>query len=195
MTTWLVTSTFYGQWLPGDARGSVTNVRERRPDDRDSASRVEHSNPGDEFEESMPGLEHVARQKLKGQPVALELAQAEQLLEQFVETAKYRGWELLAVSIMYNHIHVVINAPGEVGKAQILRDLKSYGARRLNKLFGKPQSGTWWSDSGSCRPVRASAAAVFYVCHRQPRPLLVWSAERGRIPPEESDPNNVFETE
>jgi hypothetical protein len=29
MTVWLLTSIFYGQWLPGDPRGSVTNVRER----------------------------------------------------------------------------------------------------------------------------------------------------------------------
>jgi pimeloyl-ACP methyl ester carboxylesterase len=66
------------------------------------------------------------------------------------------------------------------------------GNRDLNQHFGHRESGTWWTDSGSCRPVRNLAAAIFYVCYRQPRPLLVWSRERGRIPPEESHPDNVF---
>lgn len=141
----------------------------------------------------MPGLERAAAEQLKGPPVCIELAPAEVLLDQFQETARHRGWELWAVSIMYNHIHLVVAAPADVGKTQLLRDFKSYGARRLNQRFGPQPSGTWWSDGGSCRPVRNRASAVFYVCHRQPKPLVVWSSERGRIPPEESEPGNVFQ--
>lgn len=192
MTTWLLTSTFYGQWLPGDPRGSVTNVRDRRPEDPEASVRIEHARPGDDYEGAMPGLERAAAQQLKGPPVRVDLAQAEQLLGQFQETAQYRGWELQAVSIMYNHIHLVVMAPPEVDKPQLLRDFKSYGVRRLNQRFGRTPSGTWWSDSGSCRPVRHSPSAIFYVCHRQPEPLVVWSSERGRIPPEESNPENVY---
>jgi hypothetical protein len=44
----------------------------------------------------------------------------------------------------------------------------------------------------ACRPIRRLPAAVFYVCHRQPNPLVVWSRERGRIPPSESHPDHVF---
>src|SRR5437763_1061534 len=29
---WLLSSTFYGNWLPGDPRGFVSRVRDRRPD-------------------------------------------------------------------------------------------------------------------------------------------------------------------
>jgi REP element-mobilizing transposase RayT len=122
----------------------------------------------------------------------VDLPQAEQLLEQLQETARYRGWTLHAVSIMFNHIHLVVEAPPQVGKKELLRDFKSYGARRLNRRFGPRESGTWWTDSGSCRPVRNIAAAIFYVCHRQPNPLVVWSLERGRIPPAESHPDNVY---
>lgn len=42
MPLWLLTSTFYGQWLPGDERGSVTNVRDQRPTDPDAKIRIEH---------------------------------------------------------------------------------------------------------------------------------------------------------
>jgi REP element-mobilizing transposase RayT len=191
VTAWLLTSTFYGQWLPGDPRGSVTNVRDRRPEDPAATVRKEHDLPGEEYEDAMPGLHRAALDQLKGATVAVDLAQAEQLLAQFQETAAHRRWTLRAVSVMFNHIHLVVEASPEVGKSELLRDFKSYASRRLNHEFGRRVSGTWWSDSGSCKPVRHLAAAIFYVCHRQPHPLLVWSRERGRILPSESHPNNV----
>ena len=192
MPLWLVTSTFYGQWLPGDERGSVTNVRDQRPTDPRTKIRIEHDRPGEAYEGAIPGLHRAALAQLKGAPVSVDLPQAEELLAQFQETATFRRWTLHAVSVMFNHIHLVVEAPSNVGKRQLLRDFKSYATRRLNKLFGPQASGTWWSDGGSCRVVRQLSAAVFYVCHRQPNPLLVWSRERGRIPPEESHPDNKF---
>jgi REP element-mobilizing transposase RayT len=143
----------------------------------------------------MAGLRLAAMEQLKGPPVALDLAQAEQLLDQFLETAAHRGWVLHAVSIMYNHFHLVVEAQPWYGKTELLRDFKSYGSRRLNREFGPRPSGTWWTHSGSCRRIRGIAAAIFYVCHRQPNPLLVWSRERGRIPPSESHPDNVYRGE
>src|SRR5712691_2000995 len=154
MTGWLLTSTFYGQWLPGDPRGSVTNVRERRPGDPVTQVRHEHARPGEEYEDAIPGLQRAALEQLKGRPVTVDLPQAEQLLDQLQETAAYRRWTLHAVSIMFNHIHLVVEAPPEAGKTQLLRDFTSYGAGRLNRQFGRRESGTWWTDGGSCRPIR-----------------------------------------
>src|SRR4051794_17216923 len=133
MTHWLVTSTFYGQWLPGDPRGSVTNVRDRRPTDRNCSHRQEHDRPGDDYEPKIPGLQAAARNQLKGPPVYVDLPQAEQLLDQFLETSRYRGWMVHAVSIMFNHLHLVVETPPEAGKKTLLRALKSYGSRRLNR--------------------------------------------------------------
>jgi REP element-mobilizing transposase RayT len=192
MTAWLVTSTFYGQWLPGDQRGSVTNVRDRRAGDPAKAVRIEHACPGEQYEDAIPGLRQASIEQLKGPPVSVDLPQAEQLLEQFQETAACRCWTLHAVSILFNHSHLVVEAPPAVGKSELLRDFKSYGSGRLNRRFGHRASGTWWTDGGSCRPIRHLPAAVFYVCHRQPNPLVVWSRERGRIPPSESHPDNVY---
>jgi len=192
MPHWLVSSTFYGQWLPGDPRGSVTNVHDRRPTDSNSPARHEHDQPGEDYEPGIPRLQTAAQDQMKGGPVSVNLPQAEQLLEQFLETAQCRGWILHAVSIMFNHIHLIVEAPPKIGKKELLRDFKSYGARRLNRISGRTHSGTWWTDSGSCRRVRNLAATIFYVCHRQPKPLVIWSRERGRIPPEESDTSNRF---
>lgn len=192
MTTWLVSSTFYGQWLPGDSRRCVTNVRDRRPADCHSRVRREHDGPGQDYEHGMPDLQTAGRNQLKCEPISVNLAQAEQLLAQFFETAKHRDWILHAVSIMFNYVHLVVEAPNKFGKKELLRDFKSYGSRRLTRVSGRPASDTWWTESGSCRPVRNRPAAIHYVCHRQPRPLLSWSRERGRIPPEESDPSNRY---
>jgi len=43
MRSWLLSNTFYGTWLPGDERGSVTSVRDARPDDPESAFRSDRS--------------------------------------------------------------------------------------------------------------------------------------------------------
>jgi REP element-mobilizing transposase RayT len=193
MPFWLVTSTLYGQWLPGDERGSVTNVRDCRTGELQSRIRREHSRPGDAYDVGMPGLRRAALEQMKGPVVSLDLTRAEQLFDQFQETARHRGWDLHAVSIMFNHIHLVVEAPPDVDKEQLLRDFKSYGSRRLNRHFGRQPSGTWWTEGGSARVVRFIAAAIFYVCHRQPRPLLIWSRDRGRIPTAESHPNNIFQ--
>src|SRR5688572_25936592 len=116
MTPWLITSTFYGQWLPGDPEGSVTSVRDRRPGDPASPTRIEHDRPGHPYDAAIPGLHRAAVDQLKGPPVEVDLPQAEQLLEQFQETAAHRGWTLQAVSIMSNHVHLIAEAPPETGK-------------------------------------------------------------------------------
>jgi REP element-mobilizing transposase RayT len=190
VTYWLVTSTFYGQWLPGDERGSVTNVRDQRAGVLQSTVRCEHSRTGETFEGAIPGLYRAAVEQLKGAPIFLNLAQAETLLEQFLETAAYRGWVFHAMSIMANHVPLVVECPPDIHKSQLLRDFKGYGARRLNRLYGRRAAGTWWSDGGSGRVIRNVVAAIYYVCHRQPFPLLVWSRERGRISISESHPKN-----
>lgn len=38
----------------------------------------------------------------------------------------------------------------------LLRDFKSYASRCLNRLSGKPASGTWWTEQGSKRKVKDS---------------------------------------
>jgi REP element-mobilizing transposase RayT len=101
------------------------------------------------------------------------------------ETAAWRGWEIHAVAVMANHFHVVISAPDAVHSTAILRDLKSYAARALNQRWGKPVSGTWWTESGSRRPLADGQAledGSHYVLHRQWNPLAVWPTQGADAP-------------
>jgi len=180
MRAWLLTNTTYGSWLPGDPRGSVTSVRDQRPDDPASAVRIEHDIPGEPYEDELPGLELSARQQMSGPPIYLDRPQAEAVLAQFQETATYRGWSLRAVAIMFNHFHLVVRVPGDPKPGKVLADFKAYATRTLNRRYGRPPSETWWTEKGSKRKLKnadALAAAINYVLYRQPNPLVVWSAD------------------
>jgi REP element-mobilizing transposase RayT len=184
MRFWLLTNTTYGTWLPGTPRGSVTSVRDRRPEDSAEPARVEHDLPGEPWEDAIPGLQRSALELMRGPPIYLELLKAEALLSQFQETASCRGWQLQAVAIMNNHFHLVVQVTGDPTPKKILSDFKAYGSRKLNELYGKPPSETWWTTNGSKRKLRDVAAvesAVNYVLYKQPNPLIAWCPERGRI--------------
>jgi REP element-mobilizing transposase RayT len=168
---WLLTWTTYGTWLPGDDRGFVSNVR------GNVGPEVRHNRPGTEPDPKQRGLWLAARDHLAGSAVYLTGGHARHVLKQFQETAAYRGWELLAVAIMANHVHLIVGVPGDPEPDMLLRDFKSYASRSLNRLAGRPTGGTWWTESGSRRKLpneSAVSAAVGYV-RAQEYPLLVWS--------------------
>ncbi|MCI0684690.1 MAG: transposase [Gemmataceae bacterium] len=179
---WLLTNTLYGTWLPGSVRGFVGQVREHRDDDPTDQARVTHDVPGTPCDEDMPGLEEASRERMKGPPLHLTTAHADELFAQFQETARHRGWELRAVAIMFNHFHIVVGVPGDPNPSKILGDFKSWGTRKLSAVFGAPASETWWTQGGSKRKLKdeqALAAAIHYVLYEQPEPLLTWSPETG----------------
>ncbi|TWT99595.1 Transposase IS200 like protein [Botrimarina colliarenosi] len=178
MWHWLLTSTTYGTWLPGDARGSVTSVRDYRSTDTNTRIRVEHDQLGEAWEAPVPGLQRSAIAQMKGEAVWLTVEQADILLEQFKASAAFRDWRLLAVAIMPNHFHLVVAIAIDFDPAKMLQEFKGNGSRALNHKFPKPASGTWWTKSGSKRKLKDEAAvtaAVNYVLHKQPNPLFTWS--------------------
>jgi REP element-mobilizing transposase RayT len=124
----------------------------------------------------MPGLAASAQAFLKGQPVYLTLEQAKVLLGQFQETAEYRAWLLLAVAVMANHFHILVGVREDPDPQTLLGDFKSYGSRALNRRWGKPASGTWWTEGGSKRKKAGEPAvrdAIQYV-RVQEFPLVIW---------------------
>jgi REP element-mobilizing transposase RayT len=181
---WLITSTTYGTWLPGDERGFVSTVRD--PSGPPTGPRVRHNQFGTPYDADMPELRESARKLLKAPSIFLDLAKAKVISAQFQETATYREWDMHGFSIMVNHFHVVVTASEEVPSTKILGDFKSYASRALNGRWGKPANGTWWTESGSRRPLpneKALEDAIDYVLYRQPNPLVVWSKQLGILVP------------
>jgi REP element-mobilizing transposase RayT len=172
MRFWFLTWTTYGTWLPGDPRGSVTRVWGEPP-----GPRVEHDEPGTPYDPEMPGLQNAVRSQLKCPPIWLNLEQATAVMTQFHETASYRKWTIIGASIMSNHAHIVVAVPGDPNPEAVLGDSKSYSSRRLNRRWGKPASETWWTQSGSKRPLkdeRTIINKVEYVVFKQERPLVTY---------------------
>jgi REP element-mobilizing transposase RayT len=173
---WLLTWTTYGTWLPGDSRGFVSNV----PDG--PGPEVRHNIPGTPYDADDARVRHRARDNLVGDPVWLTAEQAVIVVEQFLQTAAFRGWLLLAIAVMSNHVHLVVGVTGDPDPAKLLHDFKSYATRALKAHGQKPSGGRWWTESGSRRKLsgeQAVQAAIEYVLH-QHRPLVVWSpGERG----------------
>ena len=173
---WLLTWTTYGTWLPGDARGFVSNVP------GPLGPEVRHNLPGTPYDADLPEVRERALDNLVGQPVWLSESQVQLLADQFRETARIRGWQLLALAIMTNHVHLVVGVLGDPDPARLLHDFKSYGTRALKQAGHRPSGARWWTESGSRRKLpdeRAVLAAVEYV-RRQERPLVVWVPEGER---------------
>jgi len=161
----------YGTWLPGDLRGFVSNVKEP------SGPIMRNNIPGTPVECDLPSLQEHARQQMKGDPVRINRPQAEAMLEQFIETAEYRNWQLHSVSVMANHCHLVVGVVGDPEPEFLLQSFKSYASRKLNRRWQRPTGGTWWTRSGSKRKLpddRAVLAGIRYVVDQE-YPLVTWT--------------------
>ena len=187
---WFLTNTTYGTWLPGDQRGFVGRVWEHREEDDEEERRIEHALHETPYDANIPKLEMASQSLMKGPPILLNKEQAEVTLNQFRETALIRHWELLAVSIMLNHFHMVVGVMGDPKPGKILGDFKSYATRTLSKKFGAPASETWWTERGSKRKIKDETSLnnrVVYTLYKQPNPLVSWSPGTGLhfgIPPD-----------
>lgn len=174
---WFLTWTTYGSWLPGDRRGFVGRVLD------ESGEFINRNELGTPPAFPNEALLESSRNLLKSPPVSLNNLQARELLEQFQETSRIRGWLAIAIGIMRTHIHVVIGVPGDPKPETILGNFKAYGSRRLNKKWPKPASDTWWTTRGSTRKLsnHQSIEAVVNYIVRQPNPLLIWTREDGLL--------------
>jgi REP element-mobilizing transposase RayT len=146
--------------------------------------RFEHNIPGEPWEPEMAGLNRAAKKQMRGPPIYFKAEQAEIVCAQLLETGKHRSWTLYAIAIMRDHFHLVVEVPDDPDPKKVLADFEAYASRALNRRFGAPASKTWWTSKGSKRKLADDsyfANAINYVLHKQPRPLVVWSLEKGRI--------------
>ena len=173
---WFLTWTTYGTWLPGDERGFVGAVSDN------SSGQVIHNIPGTPYDADFSSLRNYSINQMKGEPIYLSYEKAEVMFDQFQETTEYCQWQLCAIGIIRNHVHIVVGVPGDPDPSAILGTFKSYSSRTLNKRWTKPLNGTWWTKSGSKRRLpneHAVRAAIRYV-EQQANPLIVWIAEEFR---------------
>jgi REP element-mobilizing transposase RayT len=124
---YFITFRTYGTWLHGDPRTSV---------DRN------HNTYGAPRLEPNEAMQHSAHDRLKHDPITLD-GQAADLVEKTVtEVCATRSWQLFAVKMRNNHLHVVVLGP--VTPERILEDLKAWATRRLREHgFIDKQTRPW----------------------------------------------------
>jgi putative transposase len=65
--------------------------------------------------------------------------------------AKERGWDILALEVMPDHVHLFVSAPPKFSPADIVKVFKGWSARCLLKEFPglgqKTGRGTLWAPS------------------------------------------------
>jgi REP element-mobilizing transposase RayT len=172
---WFFTWRTYGTWLPGED-GFVGYYR-----DDDGERRIDNV-PGELPTEAIPPLQRYAQEAMSGEPLLLSARQAEVLLAQFHETARYRKWVIDAVAVLVNHVHIVVGVPGDPDPSDMLRDWKSYASRALNRIGPRREAGRCWADRGSKRRIKTNEnrlAAIRYV-RDQENALLVWLSAEAR---------------
>jgi REP element-mobilizing transposase RayT len=161
-----VTSTTYGNWLPGDKRGFVSPVIE-------NGQSVLHNVPHTPYAQDISALKRFAENKMKSPPVFFNRQHAEVIVKKWYEVCGELHWFLFALAVMPAHVHVVLAAQNGQGKCDFLRELKAKASRALNQQFGKQ---TWWTESGSCRFSNEKQVLhnrIEYTL-RQVHPLIVW---------------------
>ena len=106
---------------------------------------------------------------MKHLPVRLT-ADARRVVAKTIEAhCAYRGWELAAVNVRSNHLHVVVGQAG-VAPEVMMRELKAWCTRRLREAGLVGAEGAVWTAHGSTRYLwkeNAVATAVDYVVEGQ----------------------------
>ena len=131
---YFITFRCYGTWLPGDQRGSV---------DR------HHNVPGEPLLEACEKREAYHSDNLRHAPFVLDHRQAIVVDSAIREVCAHRGWELHALNVRTNHVHVVVTA--DCGVEHVMTSLKSWSTRHMRErgLLGSDTKP--WSRHGSTR--------------------------------------------
>lgn len=129
---YFITFRCYGTWLHGDERGSV---------DRDHNAYGTPTYPQRDLRTSyVQGL-------LKQPPVLLDARRRHSVEAAIRETCGIRTWSLFALNVRTNHVHSVVNSPGEKPRA-VMTAFKANATRQMR------EDGCW--SNGRRKGVRVT---------------------------------------
>lgn len=90
--------------------------------------------------------------------------------ESIVDHCVVRGWEVRAINVRTNHVHVVVSCPPRVSPERVMTEFKLWATRRLREGRLIPPDGRLWTRHGSTRWIndeRSLDAALAYVVEGQ----------------------------
>jgi REP element-mobilizing transposase RayT len=155
LLAYFLTWTTYGTRLHGDERGSVDRAHNRR---------------GTAFLPAQPSRERWLAERLAGEPFVLT-TEARAIVDLAIrDHVVHRGWDLLALNVRTNHVHVVVNCRGTHSAEAAMQQFKSWGTRRLIAAGLATSETHVWTDHGSTPhiyEVEDLMSAIHYVLNSQ----------------------------
>jgi REP element-mobilizing transposase RayT len=150
---YFITFACYGTRLHGDPRGSVDRHHNQYGEPQLGLASLRLG-----FETSL----------LKGSPVVLTEKQRQICDQALREVCDFKGWDLHALNVRTNHVHIVVTVPEAPEPA--MNTFKSWATRRMREAAVIDPQLRPWGRHGSTRYLwdeEAVAAAIHYVLDRQ----------------------------
>jgi REP element-mobilizing transposase RayT len=151
-----ITWTTYGTWLPGDFRGWI---------------KANHN--GIQAPDRKLELQSLAR--MADDAIELTTSQRQLVEETIRRHCEIRNWQLYAVNVRTNHIHIVVTADRD--PTEVMKQLKAWCSRKLSDDAGittvvakKAGRRRWFTEGGHAKPIEDEAylrSAIKYVVEGQ----------------------------
>jgi len=173
---YFLTFSTYGTWLHGRDQGSV---------DR------ENNGYGAPFLTSDADRERLARESMQHDVYMLDEKRRFVVLETIKEVAHHRNWQLRAVHVRTNHVHVIVVADDSIEK--IINDFKAWCSRRLKEALNESAALKRWTQHGSTRYLWNEdqlSEKIDYVLNQQGPPLALFDGSKSEPEASARDSDN-----
>ena len=90
--------------------------------------------------------------------------------ESIADHCRLRGWDLRAINVRTNHVHVVVSCSADEPPERVMTEFKLWATRRLRRARLIRPDGRPWTRHGSTRWINTQQsldAAVAYVVEGQ----------------------------
>ena len=131
---YFITFSTYGTWLHGTQKGKGSVDRN-------------NNQPGTPF--VSPDANRLTRERATMTQPAYVLGETHRTVvrDAIIDLSTEKEWDLLALHVRTNHVHVVIRADREPGR--LISDLKARASRDLNRAKLDPPNRKRWTRHGS----------------------------------------------
>ena len=164
---YFITFSSHGTWLHGRDPGSV---------DR------QHNQYGTPALSPDPQREQACREKMKHPPYDLDVRRREIILKTICEVANHRNWQLWAVHVRTNHVHIVVSADARPEK--VMSDFKAWSSRRLREALNESAEIDRWTRHGSTRYLWSEEqvdAEIRYTLEGQGEPMACFDGRVNQV--------------
>jgi REP element-mobilizing transposase RayT len=160
---YFITFTTYGTWLHGADKGMGSVDRA-------------HNEFGAPFVRPDDGRAARSRGEMAQPAYVMGAAERAVVRDAIVAVCGERGWQVMAVHVRSNHVHVVVAAERDAGR--VMADLKARASRALTRAgFGDADRRRWTRHGSTLHLFDAATVAdkVDYTLHRQGEPMAVYN--------------------